>query len=205
MLKVALTGNVASGKSEVARLWTAAGVPVVRADELAREAVAPGSPGLARVVEAFGEGVLADDGSLDRGHLRSRVFRDPAERKRLEEILHPLIGSLRARWLDRLQEEGASMVVAEIPLLFEVGLEAEYDLVVLVFAPRGERLRRLVRDRGLSVEDAEGIMNAQLPGDQTMARADFVLDNGGSLEDLEIRSMALLDLLRARARRGSPW
>jgi dephospho-CoA kinase len=204
VLKVALTGNVASGKSQVVRFWTAAGVPVVRADELAREVVAPGSPGLAQVVEAFGEGVLAPDGSLDRARLRSRVFREPAERKRLEEILHPLIGSRRARWMERFEKQGASMVVAEIPLLFESGLEAEYDLVVLVVAPRDERLRRLMQDRGLSAEDAKGIMEAQLPSDRTMAQSDYVLDNGGSLEDLEIRSMALLDLLRARARRGSP-
>ena len=149
MLKVALTGNAASGKSTVARLWADAGIPVIRADDLARAAVAPGSEGLARVVEEFGGEVLKEEGSLDRDLLRARVFRNLEDRTRLESILHPLIASLRDDWVALHEAERTPLVVAEIPLLFEVGLEKEFDAVVLVVAPSQERLRRLKMDRGL--------------------------------------------------------
>jgi dephospho-CoA kinase len=200
MMKVALTGNVASGKSAVARIWSDAGVPVIRADDLAREVVEPGSEGLTRVVDAFGGEILGEDGSLDRAGLRSRVFRDPGARRRLEGILHPLINALRLEWVARHEAGGTPLVVAEIPLLYEVGLEKEYDAVVLVVAPPGERLRRLTVDREMPEEEAILVMEAQIPQEQKLPLADYVLDNGGSLEDLEIRCLSLLDLLRARAR-----
>jgi len=201
MLKVALTGNVASGKSSVASIWSEAGVPVVLADDLARDVVAPGSPGLDRVTDLFGKEVLGGDGSLDRARIRDRVFRDPAERERLEAILHPLIEARREEWLAAREHEGASLVVAEIPLLFEVGLEGDFDLVVFVDADAALRHRRLVENRGIDGEEATRIMQAQMPSQEKLQRADYVLDNRGSLQDLEVRALALLDLLRARARR----
>ncbi len=204
MMSVALTGNVGSGKSTVARLWEERGVPVLRADELAREVVAPGTEGLAAVVEVFGPGVLAPDGVLDREALRRRVFADPAERTLLEGLLHPRIRALRERWLAGLGPGGHPMAVAEIPLLFETGLQGEFDVVVLVDAPRGERLRRLVADRGLGEEEARRIMAAQAPVEEKRPLAHYLLENGGTLGDLEQRALALLDLLRARARRGAP-
>lgn len=200
-MRVALTGNVGSGKSTVTRIWSEAGIPVIRADDLAREVVAPGSQGLARVVQAFGEGVLAGDGTLDRRRLRDRVFRKEEDRTRLEEILHPLIGSLRDHWLARREEEGELLVVAEIPLLFEVGLEGDYDAVVLVVAPWEERLHRLMDDRDLEEDEALRVMSSQIPSEEKVPRADYLLENGGTEEDLQTRSLALLDLLRARARR----
>ena len=202
MIKVALTGNVASGKSTVAGIWSDAGIPVIRADDLAREVVAAGSGGLATVVEEFGEDVLREDGTLDRIRLRNRIFRDSGARVRLERILHPLIGRLRDDWVDRQEEQGISLVVAEIPLLYEAGLERDYDIVVLVVAPREERLRRLREDRGFDDEEASRMMAAQIPAAEKLRKADFVLENGGPREELEIRSLALLDLLRARARRS---
>ncbi len=201
MKRVALTGNVASGKSSVAGLWAREGVPVVRADDLAREAVAPGSEGLREVADAFGPGVLRPDGSLHREALRERVFRDPEARIRLEGILHPRIRVLRDRWLARVAEAGPLLVVAEIPLLFEAGLEGEFHWVVFVDAPEEERLRRLVRGRGLEEGEARRIMEAQMPGPVKRERAHYTLDNGGTLEQMEERALALLDLLRARARR----
>jgi dephospho-CoA kinase len=203
MLKVALTGNVASGKSTVARLWSEAGVPVVRADDLAREVVVPGSEGLSRVVAALGEEILEADGSLSRARLRDRIFRNPSERRQVEAILHPLIGAHRNRWMEELEAEGAALGIAEIPLLFEAGLEGEFDAVVLVDAPQKEQLRRIRDQRGIEEEEALRIMAAQIPSAEKRSRADFLLENGGSLEDLEVRAMALLDLLRARARRGT--
>lgn len=202
MLRVALTGNVASGKSAVARVWAAAGIPVVRADDLARDVVASGTEGLQAVIEEFGEGILLEDGNLNRDALRGLVFGDPEARGRLEEILHPLIGARREEWIRIHEEEGTPLAVAEIPLLFEAELQGDYDLIVLVFAPREERLRRIVSDRGIQEKEALRIMGAQIPSREKMARADFVLENGGTLDDLEIRSLALLDLLRARARKG---
>ena len=147
MLNVGLTGNVASGKSRVAALWAQRGVPVVSADDLSRTAVAPGSPGLEEVRQAFGPGVLAGDGTLDRGALRRIVFDDDQARARLEAILHPRIRALREEWLARRRAEGEALVVSEIPLLYETGLDADVDVTVLVDAPAAERLRRMMEDR----------------------------------------------------------
>ena len=158
MKSVALTGNAAAGKSAVATAWARAGVSVVSADELARQAVAPGSPGLAEVRAAFGDDVLAADGTLDRGALRRRVFSDDEARRRLEGILHPRIRTLRSAWMEERRNAGDALVVAEIPLLFETGHEGDFDAVVLVDAPDAVRLGRLVEQRGLSEEEARRVM-----------------------------------------------
>lgn len=199
MIRVGLTGNVASGKSEVARAWAEAGVPVVSADELAREAVSPGSAGLREVVEAFGAEVLAPDGTLDRAGLRRRVFEDEGARRRLEGILHPRIAELREQWLRERAREEASVVVSEIPLLYESGLAGEFDVVVVVHAPREDRRRRLMERRGLSREEADRIMAAQGDPDEKRRRADHVLPNDGTLEELRARAAELLEKLRRTA------
>lgn len=201
MMTVALTGNVASGKSTVARIWSEAGLPVVLADDLARQVVEPGSEGLAEVVAAFGREILDSEGSLDRERLRDVVFRDTVERERLEAILHPRIGALRDEWMAGRKDSGDLLSAAEIPLLFEAGLEEDFDAVVLVDAPEEERLRRMRADRGLEDEEALRIMAAQIPAVEKRARSHFVLENDGTRAELEIRALALLDLLRARARR----
>lgn len=202
MMTVALTGNVAAGKSSVARVWKENGVPVVSADDLAREAVAPGTPGLDRVVQAFGRDVLAPDGSLDRPAMRRRVFSDPAARRRLEEIVHPQVRALRDVWLDRCRRRGESLAVVEIPLLFETGSQRDFHRTVLVDAPEDVRLDRLVRLRGLPAEEARRIMAAQMDPREKRAMADFVLDNDGTLEDVRRAALALLEVLRAEAPAG---
>lgn len=204
MLSVALTGNVASGKSAVASVWREAGVPVVAADDLAREAVAPGSAGLQRVVEAFGDGVLAADGSLDRDRMRERVFADPDARRRLEAIVHPIVWTLRDRWLAEREAEGHELVVSEIPLLYETGRQDAFDLVVLVDAPEAVRLERMRRDRGLDEAAARAMMAAQMEAAAKRARADLVLDNDADLDTLRARALDLLDELLARAEARSP-
>lgn len=203
MLSVALTGNVASGKSAVADRWRTLGVPVVSADELAREAVEPGSEGLDGVVEAFGDTVLAADGTLDRDRMRRIVFDDPEARARLEEILHPIVWKLRERWLNARRAEGASVVVSEIPLLFETGREDDFDAVVLVDAPVEVRLERMVRDRGLEPSEARRIIEAQMDTADKRRRSDFVMDNVGSLPDLEVMADRVLAQLRGQAGRPS--
>lgn len=184
MLKVGLTGNIAAGKSSVARIWRELGAVVIDADELARRAVEPGTPGLARIRERWGDGVIAANGSLDRAALRKIVFGDEKERRALEAIIHPAVAALRADEYRRARERGDVVVVSDIPLLFEVGLEREFDRVVLVDAPAGVRRERLMRDRGLSAVEAVRMIAAQMPAEQKRARADLVIDNAGSRADL---------------------
>jgi dephospho-CoA kinase len=201
MLSVALTGNVASGKSTVAELWASEGVPVISADELSRRAVEPGSPGLWAVQEAFGGGVMAADGSLDRASLRDIVFSDDDARGRLEEILHPLIWEMRAAWLAERRAEGSQLVVSEIPLLFELGRQADFDVTVLVDAPPEIRLARLVQARDLDEEQARRVMSSQMDPGEKRRLADIVIENAGSPAELADRAAAVLTKLRSRPAR----
>jgi len=196
---VGLTGNVGSGKSSVSRLWSAAGIPVVDADALARQVVAPGTPGLAALIEAFGSEILSEDGALDRGRMRDRVFRDPEARVRLEALLHPRIQALRQEWVNDRAQEGARWVVCEIPLLFEVGMESEVDCIVFVDAPEAERVRRLVEGRGWQAEDAARVAASQADPGEKRLRSHHVLENGGGLHHLEARARELLVQLEAEA------
>lgn len=196
MISVGLTGNVGSGKSTVGALWAAQGVPVVSADELSRRAVLPGTPGLAAVRADFGDGVIAADGTLDRARTRAIVFADASARDRLERILHPLVAEERTRWMDERRREGAALVVAEIPLLFEKGLERDYDVTVLVDAPEEHRLARLVEQRGMDATEARRIMAAQMDPAAKRARATYVIDNDGSRDDLARAAADVLAELR---------
>lgn len=199
-LNVALTGSIAAGKSTVAELWADQGVPVASADTFARRAVEPGTPGFERVREAFGDDVLAADGTLDRAALRARVFRDEAARARLEAIIHPSVREQRERWFAEQVERGAELAVSEIPLLFETGGEVDFDVTVLVDAPEAVRMARLVEGRGIDEAEARRIMEAQMPVVEKRARSDLVIDNGTTLDALRERAGGVLDELRARAR-----
>jgi dephospho-CoA kinase len=201
---IGLTGNVGSGKSTVARIWSESGVPVVDADALARETVAPGMPGLAAVVDAFGAEVLSPEGTLDRGRMRARVFHDPEARARLEAILHPRIHALRQAWVHARGDEGARWVVCEIPLLFEVGMEGAVDAIVFVDAPEGEWIRRLVEGRGWSPEDATRVAASQGDPSEKRLRAHHVLENYGSPRGLEQAARALQARLEAEAEDPRP-
>lgn len=198
MLSVAVTGNIASGKSTVLRAWERAGVPVISADDLARQVVEPGTDGLREVVRAFGEGMLGPDGRLDRGRLRDRVFRDREARQRLESILHPRIRDLRERWLREQRRRDEELVAAEIPLLFETGYARGVDLTIVVHAPPAVRLERLVRSRGLGAEEASRIMSTQANAEETLGMADHVIPNDDTPAELERRALELLARLRAR-------
>lgn len=200
MLRVGLTGNIASGKSAVAAVWRDLGAHVIDADRLARQAVAPGSPGLDRVVAAFGGGVLAPDGSLDRATLRRLVFEDPAERRVLEAIVHPEVQRLRMRAEEALAARGATIVVHEIPLLFETGLQDEFDVIVLVDAPETVRLQRMVDDRDVPAADARAMIEAQVPAATKRAAADVVIENDADPGTLETRATEVWRALEARVR-----
>jgi dephospho-CoA kinase len=183
MLKVGLTGGIGAGKSEVSRLLVECGAVLIDADRIAREVVAPGTPGLAAVVEAFGEGVLAPDGSLDRPRLGSIVFADPERLAVLNAIVHPLVGA-RSSELESAAPEDA-VVVHDVPLLAENGLAPLYDVVVVVDASPATQLDRLVRLRGMSEEDAHARMAAQATREKRLEIADLVIDNDVPLEQLE--------------------
>ncbi|MHB1168846.1 MAG: dephospho-CoA kinase [Longimicrobiales bacterium] len=185
LFRVGLTGNIASGKSAVEAVWTSLGAHVVDADVLAREAVAPGSEGLQRVAAHFGPDVLQPDGALDRSAMRDVAFRDDEARTTLESILHPEIERLRLEREDALRAIGARIVVHAIPLLYEVGMDDAFDMVVLVDAPAEERLRRLVETRGLQEAEARRMIDAQMPAAGKRERATIVIDNDGTLADLE--------------------
>ena len=201
MLSVAITGNIASGKSSVLEVWAGAGVPVISADNLSRAVVEPGTEGLRDVARAFGEDVLGPDGRLDRSRLRDRVFRDEEARQRLESILHPRIRELRERWLGEQRRRGEELVAAEIPLLFETGYAVGVDVTIVVHAPPAVRLERLVRLRGLGAEEASRIMSAQADAGETLGMADHVIPNDGTPAELEQCALELLAGLRARIRR----
>lgn len=183
MLTVGLTGGIGAGKSEVTRMLADLGAIVVDADRLAHEALASGSAGLAQVVASFGPGVLADDGQLDRARLADLVFQDDGARRRLEEIVHPIVAA-RAGDLLAAAPPG-SVVVHDVPLLVEKDLAGGYDLVVVVEAPEELRLRRVVASRGLSPDAVRARMAAQASPESRLAVADVVIDNSGSLEDLQ--------------------
>jgi dephospho-CoA kinase len=180
--RVGLTGGIGSGKSTVSRLLADKGAVVIDSDVLAREVVAPGTPGLAAVVEAFGTEVLTPDGHLDRPALGRIVFADPRARSRLEEITHPLVRA-RAREIEAAASDG-SVVVHDVPLLVETGQQDKFDAVVVVDADVETQLRRLAETRGMAAGEAQSRIGAQASREQRRAVADYVIVNDGSLDDL---------------------
>jgi dephospho-CoA kinase len=185
LVRVALTGNIASGKSAVADVWRRAGAVVIDADDLAREAVAPGTHALRRIEDQFGRAVLDTSGQLDRAALRQLVFADEPRRRELEAIVHPQVERLRQEQERRAAAAGARLVVHAIPLLFETGLDDQFDIIVLVDAPVVMRRERIVAARGLSAVEADAMIAAQMPAEHKRLRAHFVIDNDAGLDELE--------------------
>jgi len=199
MLLIGLTGNIASGKSEVARMLAERGATLIDADVLAREAVEPETQALRDIVKRWGKDVLNTDGSLDRAALRQIVFADQNELDALNRIVHPGVTRLRDREIALAKERGDQIVVCVIPLLFERNLVEEFDAIVLVDAPRPLRLERLVSTRGLEETDAMNMIASQMPAELKRARADYVIENTGSLDDLERDVDALWSSLQRNA------
>ena len=187
MLLVALTGNIASGKSTVASMLAARGATLIDADVLSRRAVRVGTPGYDLIVARWGDSVLSADGVLDRSALRRIVFDQPDELRALNAIVHPLVERMRAELIAGARKRGDKLVICDIPLLFENNLADGFDRIVLVDAPRPLRLDRLVHDRGLRETEAMARIAQQMPADLKRARADFVIDNDGTREALEQR------------------
>lgn len=182
MLMVGLTGGIGAGKSAVARRLAELGAVVIDADRLAREVVEPGTDGLAEVRKAFGRDVLASDGSLDRPALAAKVFGNEAARRRLEEIVHPRVRARTAELVATAPPD--AVVVNDVPLLVETGLADSFDVVVVVEAPEQVRVERLVRERGMTRQQAAERIATQAPETRRRVVADVVLDNSGDLETL---------------------
>ena len=202
MLRVGLTGGIGSGKSEVARRLADRGAVVIDADVAAREVVVPGSPGLAQIAAAFGESVLRPDGSLDRERLGQTVFADPGLRATLNAIVHPLVRTWMAeaeRAAVRASPPPGPVIVHDVPLLAESRGTAGFDVVIVVDVPPELQVERLVRLRGMAADQARARMAAQASREQRLAVADIVIDNSGSLDDLDRRIAEVWADLERRA------
>ena len=180
MLKIAITGGAGTGKSTVARMFAELGAEVLDADVIAREAVAVGTPAWVELRRRYGPEFFYENGELNRSRLAQRVFADPEERRYLNALIHPVVAQkLQARFAD-LEQRGVELVMVEVPLLFETGREQGFDRVIVAAAPEAVQIRRLKgRDRR-GPEEIRGILQAQWPLADKVARADYVVDNGGS-------------------------
>ena len=202
MLRAGLTGGIGAGKSAVATRLATHGAVVLDADKAAREVVEPGTPGLARIVEAFGPDVLREDGTLNRPKLGEIVFADDTRRQVLNGIVHPLVHErMREAEATALAEGGEGVVlVHDVPLLAEGGRGGQFDVVIVVDVPPEMQVERLVRDRGMTAEQAAARMSAQATREQRLAIADIVIDNSGTLADLDQRVAQVWNDLSTRSR-----
>jgi dephospho-CoA kinase len=195
MKRIALTGGIATGKSYVAARLREAGVPLVDADVLAREAVAPGTPGLAAVRDRFGAGVVTAEGSLDRARLADIVFRDERARKDLEAIVHPDVRARTEQFFAALPP-GTPFAVADIPLLFETGRDRDFELVIVAVCSEAMQIERVIKRDGATREQAEARVRAQIPIRDKARRGDFVIRTDGSFEETDREIRDVLEELR---------
>ncbi len=202
MLNVGLTGNIASGKSAVAQLFTSWGAVLIDADAIVRELEEPGTPVLQAIIAKFGEEILAPDGTLDRPALRARVFGNRDALAALNGIVHPAVAAERDRRIAEARAARTKILIQDIPLLFELMDPAGFDAVVLVDAPVAARRERLERLRGLDPEMAESMIAAQRPSAEKRAKATFIIDNEADFATLERRARTVWRQLERQAARS---
>lgn len=190
---IGLTGGIGSGKTSVADLLRSHGLPVIDADQLARDVVEPGQPALAELADAFGADILHADGTLNRGELAARAFASEDATQRLNDITHPRIMALRDELIDAARSDGEPAVIYDMPLLVEKGQHEDMDLVVVVHVDVEKRIERLVNGRGLDEADVRRRIAAQATDEERLAVADVVIDNNGLREKLEPQVQALVD------------
>lgn len=201
MLKVGLTGGIASGKSTVAEMFRARGCPVIEADRLAHSLMAPGQPTHDEIVREFGRSVLATDGSIDRGKLAAVVFADPARLARLNQIVHPrVIAACEAEFARLSQEQPGAVAVVEAALLLEAGYYRQLDKLIVTWCRPEQQLERLLAKGRLSREQAQRRLAAQMPPEEKRGYADFVIDTSGTLASVETQVGSVLEELRRLAR-----
>lgn len=184
MLKVGLTGGIASGKSTVAAMFAELGARLIDTDVIAREVVAPGGLVLQRIVETFGREALDENGELDRQKLREKIFNDQQDRQKLNEIVHPAVAEKVQTELDGIERENPQAVaLVDVPLLYETGTMNRYDAVVVVYVPPQVQVQRLMARDGVSRKAAEQSLKAQMPLEEKRKKAQFVVDNSGTLQE----------------------
>ncbi len=203
-LIVGLTGGIASGKSTVARIFQELGAYVIDADELARRVVAPGTPGWREVVETFGEGYLTPDGDIDRKRLAGLVFRDYHAKRRLEAIIHPKVIQLRREITEGiLREDPGALIIFDVPLLIESGLHKNMDRVIVVWVPTEVQIARLMDRDGLDLQGAEQRLRNQMPLNEKLPFAHYVVDNSGTLQETRKQVEKIYGKLAALAQKAS--
>jgi len=180
---IGLTGGAGTGKSTVAAMFLELGATIVDADEASHAVYEPGTPGFREVVEAFGDEYVRDDGRIDRAKLGELVFKNPDARKKLNAIVHPLVRQWMAERTAEAVDGGAEVVIQDVPLLFENGLQGLFSSTILVFADAETQLSRLTEERGLSLERARSMLASQMPIDEKRALADHIIDNGGTRDE----------------------
>jgi dephospho-CoA kinase len=200
MRRIALTGGIATGKSYVRRQFEVLGVPTIDADVLARESVAPGTPGLDAVIRRFGAGILDSTGALDRPALASLVFSDPKARHDLEAIVHPFVRAATDRWFDSLSSDRQPFAIADIPLLYEVGRDKDFDAVIVAACAPEIQLRRLMARDSLSEEEARKRLSAQLPIEEKVRRGEYVVRTDGTHEETNRQVKELYERLSGARR-----
>jgi dephospho-CoA kinase len=193
--RIGLTGGIATGKSHVRARFDELGVPTIDADVLAREAVAPGSQGLAAVVKRFGRGMLDESGALNRAALAAVVFADPAARRDLEAIVHPIVRGQAGEWFRALDPARHPFAIADIPLLFETGGNRDYDTVIVTACDPETQVTRVMERDGISETQARQRLAAQLPIDEKVRRADYVIRTDGSFEETDRQVRDLFAIL----------
>ncbi len=183
MLKIALTGGAGSGKSTVAQMFRDLGAPVLDADQIARQVVAPGQPAWQELRRTFGPEFFQADGRLDRAALARRIFSDPEARARVNAIVHPRVTREMARRLTEMAAQDVKLVIVEVPLLFEMGLSHAYHKIIVVYAEPEDQVRRLKARDSREALEISGLLSAQLPLASKRDQADYVVNNRGSLPD----------------------
>jgi dephospho-CoA kinase len=199
MLVIGLTGGIASGKSTVSRMLQDAGIPVICADLLAREAVSPGSRGLTKIKELFGPAVIDPQGNLDRLAMAEIVFRDEDKRRALEDIVHPEVRKGMYKLLGQLRSQGASMAVVDVPLLFEKKWQESFDFILVVYVPREVQEQRLIERDRISIQAARARIAAQMSMDEKKKLADRIIDNSGGVAESFVQFQNILRELRQMA------
>jgi len=201
MLNVGLTGGIATGKSTVVRMLVRRGARVIDHDALVHALQEPGRPVWRQIVEAFGRGILDDGGRIDRKRLGALVFGDEVRRKALEGIVHPAVLEEAERERERIgRQDGRAIVLSDIPLLLEVGMQDRFDLILLVYAPPEVQIERVMKRNGMTREEAAARLSAQMPIDEKLRRADVVIRNDSTMGDLEKRVDEVWQELLARER-----
>ena len=198
MKRIALTGGMGTGKSHVRAVFAALGVPTIDADTLARDVVAHGTPGFDAVVAKFGRGILNADGDLDRRALAALVFADTARRRDLEAILHPVVKGAIDQWFTTLDQTAQPFAIADIPLLYEVGLEKEYDAVIVTSCTTANQVKRIMARDNLDATAVQHRLDAQMPIDEKVKRATYVIDTNGSLVQTNAQVHKLYNELTSR-------